>query len=167
MSFDEVGAKAVVAALLDAACARVGRFVPVTDVITSSGLDDTRGAAVLDELAIRRWVHIRDGFVAASKWAIEFGMDWTFVEVVLRAIQGSGKHWAEMDVVIAASGLPPQKMEELINELEILRFADHLLLARNGHPPVSGVSITLKGREYLNNGCKVPETPLWARTIEM
>jgi hypothetical protein len=160
MSIDEAGAKAILAALLDTASGQVGEFIPMADVITCSGLDGSRAAAALEVLTTRRWVHIRDGSVAATKWGLEFGMDWTNVAVVLRAILNSaGKigRAAEMEVVIAASGLPEQEVERVLNELATLGLAHHCLIEHENGPATMGAGITSKGWDYLTNGCSEPQ----------
>jgi len=154
MTFDEVGAKAVVAALLDEAGGQVGRFVPVTDVIASSGMDASRATAALDEFAERRWVQIRSDRIAATRWGLEFAMDWTFVGPVLRVLDAGG---AESGDVAAASGLSVQEVDKLLNALAVLGFASQNIDRKEGRPPIFWASITGKGREYLTNGCKVPE----------
>ena len=160
MPFDEAGAKAILAALLSAADGQVGQFVSVADVIESSGLEDSRAAAVLDELATRRWVHVRNDSVAATKWGLEFGMDWTHVAVILRAILNSagkiGKA-ADMEIVIAASRLPEQEVEKVLDESAMLGLAHHCLIEHEDGPATMGAGITSKGWDYLTNGCSQPQ----------
>jgi len=160
MRFDEADAKTILAALLDKAGGQVGQFVPVADVIASSGLDGNRAAAALDELATRRWIHVRNASAAATKWGLEFGMDWTHAAVILRAILNSAGRIgrvADMEIVIAASGLPEHEVEKVVTELGMLGLAHHCLIEHDDGPSSMGAGITSKGWDYLTNGCSLPQ----------
>lgn len=148
MPVDDANARTVIRALLDASGGRVGEFVPIADVLNRSGLG---ASETLHQLASRRWVQVRGDHVAATKWAIEFAMDWSNVAMLLRAILNSagdiGKP-ADLEVVITASGFERREVQKLLSELSMLDLAHGVTEESRRH----GVYITAKGWEYLTSG---------------
>ncbi len=152
---DEEFAKALLRAVLDLAAGCVGHFIPIAEVVAAAGRGGSETEAVLDVLATRRWVHVRDGSVAATRWGLEFAMDWTDVETVLRAIVNSAGgigRPACKEVVIAASGLTDRLVEKLISELSMLELAHHCLEQVEDGGSINAAYITRTGWDYLNNG---------------
>ena len=156
MLLDEAQAKTVVRALLDAAEGEIAEFVLRTDVLARSG----PGASIaLDELVARRWVRVRGDRIAATTIALEFGMDWTNVPVLLRAVLNSaggiGRD-ANPEVVVIASGLPKCEVSKLLNQLGSLGLAHRTSTHLENGSRDQGVYITGKGWEYLTTGIYKP-----------
>jgi hypothetical protein len=160
MSLDQSEAKLVIRSLLDVADGAVGEFVSISDVLARSG---PGAAAALKELIARRWIRVRGDTVAATRWAIEFGMDWTNVSALLRAILNSAGGVgtaANLGVVIAASGLPEREVQKLLNELSMLDLAHSYATQLNGGGLSRGASLTARGWDYLTTGSYKPRCDL-------
>jgi hypothetical protein len=153
MSFNEAVAKSLLRNMLDLASGSLGEFVPIADVVIASGRPAGDTNDTLRELAERRWVYIRGESVAASKWGLEFGMDWTNVRTLLRAIVksagGIGKS-AALDVVAASSGLSLREVSKLLSELGALGLAAHCAQEVAGEERHEiGAYVSHSGWEYL------------------
>ena len=150
MTFDESNAKSVIRALLDMANGAVAEFVPTADVLARCG----PGAdATLEDLIARRWIRAQGNYIAATKWAIEFGMDWTNVPAVLRAIlntAGGIGRVADLEVVITASGLERREVEKILTELSMLDLG---AATYDG-----GAYVRARGWDYLTTGIYKPSS---------
>jgi hypothetical protein len=156
MPLDEPKARAILRALLDAAGGQVANFVPIRDILPAS---DPHALSTLNELVQLRWIRHRDGQIAATKWAIEFAMDWTHIPTLLRAVVNSAGgigRSANLDVVITASGLEDHLVKALLSELTMLGLAGFTGCKQEDGNWTLGAYVTITGWDLLTTGAYTP-----------
>jgi hypothetical protein len=120
-------AKTILQAILVRAEGQVGSFVDLRELAAQSPFGTADADAIIDELQARRWIYRKGDYVSVSKPAVEYAIDWALADRVLKAIatvaDSHGGRVVLYSQVIATAGLPVDKTDELMAELEVLGLA--------------------------------------------